>query len=132
MTDPHEPRPKGATAGRPQAAARLDTLPADSTGCWVVRTVHTAHLFDLGDAVYARVPGPGRNEMPHDRVWLRLLRFGVPPRVGGSFLIFVDDPDPAVSAFFELWRVSSIVVSIEAAPRERLDHLRTSPDGGES
>jgi len=97
----------------------------------VVCTRHTTHLFDLYDAAYARVPGPGRRAMDHDGTWLRLLRFGVRPRVGISFLIFVDDPDPVVAAFFELWRVSSTVVRIETATRDQLDQLRTGPPGGD-
>lgn len=132
MTDPERTR-RDTPADAPRGPGlHVDALPAEATGCWVVRTVHTTHLFDLDDTAYTRLPGPGRREMPHDGTWLRLLRFGIRPTVGASFLLFVDDPDPAVAAFFEFWRVSSTVVSIEAATRDQLDRLRTTPPGGDA
>ncbi len=54
--------------------------------------------------------------MEGDREWLRLLRIERWPRVGGSFLLFVDPPDEELARTTELWRISSEVMSIERQP----------------
>ena len=130
MTGADDHQPSRIRTGRYEPGTRVHVLAPDAAGCWVVRTRHTTHLFDLDAAAYARLPGPGRRAIDHDRTWLRLLRFGLRPSVGTSFLIFVDHPDPVVAAYWELWRASSTVMSIEACTRQHLEHLRVAGSPG--
>ncbi|WP_141014461.1 hypothetical protein [Nocardioides sambongensis] len=94
----------------------VNELRSGETGCWVVCTVGSIHYVDLDRWLYMRVPGEGRSAMEGDREWLRLLRIERWPRVGGSFLLFVDPPDEELARTTELWRISSEVMSIERQP----------------
>lgn len=103
-------------AGQPNltASARVTELGPASTGRWLVRSHGSEHLFDLDAGTYSRRPGPGRGRFRHDGHVVRLTRVERWPRVGESFLIWVDDHEYPNA--LEHWHQSSPIVSITAMP----------------
>jgi hypothetical protein len=92
------------------APESVDHLGPDSTGRWLVRSRGSEHLFDLDAGTYRRTPGPGRGRFPNDGHTVRLASVERWPRVGGTFLIWIDDREhPDV---LEHWHQSSVVQSI--------------------
>lgn len=93
-------------------ATDVVTLTSAHTGQWVVTTRNgTRHLFDLDRQRYRRVSA--HRPFDHDGELLELSRIEVWPTLGGSFLIWFDDPGN--SDTWEHWRASSTIVSITPA-----------------
>jgi hypothetical protein len=111
--DAHPPDPSGD-------GARV--MPGDATGCWLVRTARTTHLFDFERLAYARVPDEGRKAMAYDREWLVLRGVRTAPAVGQQFAVYVP-PEASGRVTEQLWRVSAWVVSIQQVEREDVPSL---------
>lgn len=85
-------------------------LEPDDTGLWLVKTAHSAQVWDMDTGRWMRVPGEGRSVFPGDNEWLTIYRIGNWPEVGLSVLVYLDDP---VHHHMEQWRASTPVTSIE-------------------
>ncbi len=106
-------RTRSSTARR--ALYDADELTPESHGAWLIRTRRTTHIVDLDARVYLREPDPDGQAFPDDRTWLRLNRFERWPRVGSTFLCWVE---PTPSAVLEYWRQSSTIRAIMGTPSQ--------------
>lgn len=92
----------------------VEELTIDDRGRWEVQTVGSTHIFDLDRRTYVRHRRSSRRGFEHDGREMHVTGWERWPKVGGSFLIWLDDPD--VADLLEYWRQSSQVVSITALP----------------
>jgi hypothetical protein len=111
------------SAEQPDPLDGVRVMPGDASGCWLVRTARTTHLFDFERIRYARVPDEGRKAMPYDREWLALRGLRNAPTVGGQFAVYVDALDASGRVVEEMWRVSAWVVSLERVERQDLPEV---------
>ncbi|MGN6131232.1 MAG: hypothetical protein ACTHOK_12920 [Nocardioidaceae bacterium] len=89
-----------------------ETLSAADVGCWLVRTRGSAHVWDLDEGRYVRMPGPTAAPMLFDHQPVALGRVEWWPSVGGRSFLWYDDPDPARAPVLEHYRISSTIASI--------------------
>jgi hypothetical protein len=88
----------------------VDALGPESTGRWLVRSRGSEHLFDLDAGTYCRTPGPGHGRFRHDGHTVKLTNVVRWPRVGDTFLIWVDDHEHP--NLLEHWHQCSTIASI--------------------
>jgi hypothetical protein len=79
-------------------------------GRWLVSTRGSEHTFDLDAGTYLRSPRPGHGRFRYDGQAVALTRVERWPQVGGTFFIWVDDPQ--TPELVEHWHQSSTVLSI--------------------
>ncbi|WP_395307979.1 hypothetical protein V4U86_21705 [Mycobacterium sp. AMU20-3851] len=79
-------------------------------------TQGSTHVWDLDAMTYTRRPGPTSlsGGFAHDECAMPISRIERWPRVGGTSLVWFDDPEALAER--ELWRQSSTIVSITALP----------------
>jgi hypothetical protein len=110
----------GPPAQRCDAAAEresVDELTPAVSGRWRVSTRGSQHVFDLDERTYRRSPLPGHGRFSYDECDVQLTRVERWPRVGSTFLIWVDDPE--VPELLEHWHQSSEILRIvRAGPGE--------------
>lgn len=112
-------QPEHETAPPIAASATVEELTADHRGRWRVQTAGSVHIFDLDRSTHVRHRGTSRAGFAHDGRVLRVTSWVRWPKVGGSFFIWLDDPD--VPELVEHWRQSSEVVSIiQLGPDEEM------------
>lgn len=97
----------------PTGHVKTELTPLD-TGCWLVTTVGSQHLWDLDAGTYERLPGEGRASFAHDARVVAISRVQQWPAVGSQSVVWFDDPDDAL---IEQWRVSSTIASIQQVRR---------------
>jgi len=93
----------------------VSELTPQCTGTWLVTTQGSEHVWDLDAMTYRRLPGRGRGQFALDGVEVRITRVDRWPVLGGTSLIWFDDPEHPER--LEHWRQSSRIVSI--VPFER-------------
>jgi hypothetical protein len=76
----------------------------------MVSTRGSQHTFDLDAGTYCRRPRPGHGHFPYDGDTVSLTRVERWPRIGGAFLIWVDDP--RLPDLVEHWHQLSAILSI--------------------
>lgn len=87
-----------------------DLLSETATGCWLVSTHNSHHVWNLDNRTYRRLPGSDSQSFPYDRTDLPIARVELWPQVGARFLVWFDDPGhPDLT---EHYRVSSAIESI--------------------
>ena len=101
-----------ATDAAPPANG-VDALDQGSSGRWVVTTRTSRHVWDFDQMTYLRLRGPSGPVFDNDGVALDITHIGIYPAVGGSSLMFYDDPD---NEAVQRWRQSATIVSITAHP----------------
>jgi hypothetical protein len=92
----------------------LELTPEDR-GRWLVTSRGSSHVFAPDAGTYQRTPGPGRQGFAHDERLLHLTRVERWPSVGGTFFIWLEDPD--LPDALEHWRQSSTIRGIVSLPR---------------
>lgn len=102
----HEPVRRGHKSRK-----SVDLLGPADRGRWLVTTVTSQHIWDLDAGTYQRLPGGGQPRFLHDEVVVPIARVERWPAVGATSLVWFDEP--AAPLFWEHWRRSSTVVSIE-------------------
>lgn len=104
---------------QPESSASADTVAEMGpgiTGRWLVRSRGSEHLVDLDAGTYCRRPGAGHGRFRHDGHTVRLTRVERWPRVGATFLIWVDDHE--YPGAVEHWHQSSPIRSITKVAAE--------------
>lgn len=102
---------RNADSHEPVAPTTTQQLTPEDVGRWLVITQGSEHVFDLDRLTYQRLPGHGRGAFSYDSAVLPLGRVDRWPAVGGTFLIWFDDPSRPDEV--EHWRQSSTIRSIE-------------------
>ncbi|WP_150461343.1 hypothetical protein [Nesterenkonia ebinurensis] len=91
----------------------VQELTAESTGRWLVTSQGTQHIWDLDAMTYTRMPSSASKSgaMEFDHRPMRLTRVVWWPKVGERPYLWYDDPE--YPAFWEHYRISSVIKSIE-------------------
>jgi hypothetical protein len=88
------------------------SLGPDDTGSWLITTQGSRHLLELDHGLrYTRLPGEGRLQLAYDGVPVQLTRIEQWPAVGGSMLIWFDEPTAPLDK--ENWIQTSTIKAIE-------------------
>ena len=97
-----------------QESETVERLGPEMTGRWKVFTRRAAHIWDLNEGTYTRLPGPQSQAFDGDGVAARIYTVRAWPEVGSRFWVYVDD---AHDSTMTQWRISSTIRSIELEDR---------------
>ena len=100
----------------------VETLDGVAEGCWLVETMGSFHIWDLGAMTYERVPGPASiaGSMDYDGETFKIYSIDWWPKIGGQSLVYYEDPsDPvAMTQFRRSSSIRSIRRIVDDEPEE--------------
>lgn len=102
----------------------VEQLTPGMTGRWRVTTRRAAHIWDLDEMTYTRLPGAASSAFAHDGATASIRSVERWPQVGSTSFAFFDDPD---NPLIEQWRISSTIRRIEPADQSDRNGASTGP-----